>query len=69
MESPVRRPETINKLRFAADAALAMLAGMQLDVFTPLQAGPRLPKRLPTRLVSVPHDCGFFCTPWLLLGC
>ena len=41
MASPVRRPETINKLRFAADAALAMLAGMQLDVFTPLQAGPK----------------------------
>ncbi len=41
MESPVPRPETINKLRFAADAALAMLAGMQLDVFTPLQAGPK----------------------------
>ena len=41
MESPVPRPETINKLRFAADAAFAMLAGMQLDVFTPLQAGPK----------------------------
>ena len=41
MESRGRRPETINKLRFAADAALAMLAGMQLDVFTPLQAGPK----------------------------
>jgi hypothetical protein len=41
VESPGRRPETINKLRFAADAALAMLAGMQLDVFTPLKAGPK----------------------------
>ena len=41
MESSVPRPETINKLRFAADAALAMLAGMQLDVFTPLQTGPK----------------------------
>jgi SAM-dependent methyltransferase len=28
-------------LRFAADAAFATLAGMQLDVFTPLQAGPK----------------------------
>src|SRR4051794_7405783 len=37
MEEPVPRPETINKLRFAADAAFAMLAGMQLDVFTPLK--------------------------------
>jgi hypothetical protein len=41
MESPVSQPETINKLRFAADAAFAMLAGMQLDVFTPLKPGPR----------------------------
>lgn len=41
MESPVPRPDTINKLRFAADAAFALLAGMQLDVFTPLQAGPK----------------------------
>ena len=41
MESPVPRPDDINKLKFAADAAFAMLAGMQLDVFTPLQAGPK----------------------------
>ena len=39
MESPDVRADTINKLRFAADAAFAMLAGMQLDVFTPLKAG------------------------------
>jgi 2-hydroxy-4-(methylsulfanyl)butanoate S-methyltransferase len=41
MESSVLRPDIINKLRFAADAAFAMLAGMQLDVFTPLQGGPK----------------------------
>jgi Dimerisation domain/O-methyltransferase domain len=41
MESPVSQPDTINKLRFAVDAAFAMLAGMQLDVFTPLQGGPK----------------------------
>ena len=40
MESPVPRPETINKLIFAAHSAFAMLAGMQLDVFTPLKGGP-----------------------------
>ncbi len=40
METPVFQPETVNKLRFAADAAFAMLAGMQLDVFTPLKDGP-----------------------------
>jgi hypothetical protein len=33
-------PETINKLRFGADAAIAMLAGMQLDLFTPMKDGP-----------------------------
>jgi SAM-dependent methyltransferase len=40
MENSVSRPDTVNKLRFAADSAFAMLAGMQLDVFTPLQNGP-----------------------------
>jgi 2-hydroxy-4-(methylsulfanyl)butanoate S-methyltransferase len=40
MESPIVQAETVNKLRFAADAAFAMLAGMQLDVFTPLKDGP-----------------------------
>jgi hypothetical protein len=41
MEGSGHRPDTINRLKFAADAAFAMLAGMQLDVFTPLQAGSR----------------------------
>ena len=41
MERPVPRPDTVNKLRFAADSAFAMLAGMQLDVFTPLKGGPQ----------------------------
>ena len=55
MESPVPRPETMNKLRFAADSAFAMLAGMQLDVFTPLKGrSSRPPKILPRRLVSAP---------------
>ena len=36
MENTAPRPDTINALRFGADSALAMLAGMQLDVFTPL---------------------------------
>ena len=40
MENSLPRPETVNKLRSAADAAFAMLAGMQLDVFTPLKGGP-----------------------------
>jgi hypothetical protein len=40
METPSPRPDTINKLRFGADAAFAMLAGMQLDVFTSMKDGP-----------------------------
>jgi ubiquinone/menaquinone biosynthesis C-methylase UbiE len=57
MESSVPQVHTVNKLRFAADAAFAMLAGMQLDVFTPLKAGPMTAEQIadaigvgPTRL-------------------
>ena len=39
-ENSSPKPETINKLRFAVDGAFAMLAGMQLDLFTPLKNGP-----------------------------
>jgi len=41
MENFTPRPNTVNQLRSAADAAFAMLAGMQLDVFTPLRLGPK----------------------------
>jgi cyclopropane fatty-acyl-phospholipid synthase-like methyltransferase len=57
MEGSVSRPDTVNKLRSAADTAFAMLAGMQLDVFTPLKAGPMTTEQIadaigvgPTRL-------------------
>jgi SAM-dependent methyltransferase len=57
MEGSVSRPDTVNKLRCEADAAFAMLAGMQLDVFTPLKAGPMTTEQIadaigvgPTRL-------------------
>jgi Dimerisation domain len=40
MEQRMPRPDTIQALRWGADAAFAMLAGLQLDVFTPLQGGP-----------------------------
>ena len=33
-------PSTIDRLSYAASSAFAMLAGMQLDVFTPLKDGP-----------------------------
>jgi hypothetical protein len=40
MEAEMTQPDTINKLRFAADGAFAMLAGMQLDLFTAMKDGP-----------------------------
>jgi hypothetical protein len=46
MENPVPRPDTINALRFGVDAAMAMLAGMQLDVFTPLHNGPKTAEQI-----------------------
>lgn len=44
------KPETISKLRFAVDAGFAMLAGMQLDLFTPLKAGPMTAEELAAAL-------------------
>ena len=35
MENRDPRPDTINSLRLGVDAAMAMLAGMQIEVFTP----------------------------------
>jgi len=40
MSHPDLHPETIQKLGAAAYPAFAMLAAMQLDLFTPLAAGP-----------------------------
>ncbi|MDR3640258.1 MAG: methyltransferase [Humidesulfovibrio sp.] len=40
MTSPAPHPETIQKLGSAAFPAFAMVAGMQLDLFTPLGARP-----------------------------
>jgi hypothetical protein len=40
MENKPLIPRRINELRSEADAAFAMLAGMQLDLFTPLKNGP-----------------------------
>ena len=41
MSSQQPRPETISKLRYGAVSSLAMVAGVQLDLFTPLKDGPR----------------------------
>ncbi len=46
MANPTSQPETVNKLRAAVDAGFAMLAGMQLDLFTPLKANPMAAEQL-----------------------
>lgn len=66
MANSIARPDTINKLRFAADAALAMLAGMQLDVFTPMREGPMTPEDI-AHAIGV--NCACFYGPWLLQAC
>src|SRR5713101_2892937 len=50
MEPAVPRPDTIQALRWGADAAFAMLAGMQLDLFTALQRGAQTPPQLAATL-------------------
>jgi hypothetical protein len=40
MTSPVTRAETIERLAAAVYPSFAMLAGMELDVFTTLKDGP-----------------------------
>ena len=50
MSNSLSKPETVNKLRFAVDAGFAMLAAMQLDLFTPLKAGPMTAEQLAAAL-------------------
>jgi len=65
MEHPVPRPDTIQALRWGADAAFAILGGMQLDLFTALQRGAQTPPQLADtlgvgagRVGRVPPTCG-----------
>ena len=60
MANPAVQPETIQKLGAAAYQSFAMLAGMQLELFTPLASGPLTGEQLaqalgvaPTRLVPL----------------
>ena len=46
MTTPTPRPETIDKLASAVYPSFAMLAGMQLDLFTPLKDGPMSAEQL-----------------------
>jgi SAM-dependent methyltransferase len=53
--NPPRRPDTIEKLNSAVYPSFAMVAGMQLDVFTPLQEGPMSVEHLVEALAVQPH--------------
>ncbi len=55
MTSPPLRPETIEKLASAVYPAFAMVAGMQLDVFTPLQDGPMSVEHIAAALTVNPR--------------
>jgi ubiquinone/menaquinone biosynthesis C-methylase UbiE len=50
MTSPAPRPETVEKLASAVYPSFAMLAGMQLDLFTPLKDGPMRAEQLAAAL-------------------
>src|SRR5919198_6653116 len=55
MTSPPLRPDTIEKLASAVYPAFAMVAGMQLDVFTPLKDGPLSVEHLAEALAVHPR--------------
>src|SRR5262245_16066881 len=55
MTSPPLRPDTIEKLNSAVYPSFAMVAGMQLDVFTPLKDGPMSVEHLAEALAVQPH--------------
>jgi ubiquinone/menaquinone biosynthesis C-methylase UbiE len=55
MTSIPLRPDTIEKLNSAVYPSFAMVAGMQLDVFTPLKDGPMNAEQLAAALAVQPH--------------
>jgi len=54
MEDEPLTPRRINQLRSEADAAFAMLAGMQLDLFTPLKNRPMTAEQIAAAIGVVP---------------
>jgi ubiquinone/menaquinone biosynthesis C-methylase UbiE len=55
MTTPPLSSDTIEKLNSAVYPSFAMVAGMQLDVFTPLQDGPMSVEHLAEALAVQPH--------------
>jgi methyltransferase family protein len=55
MTSPPLQPDTIERLARAVYPSFAMVAGMQLDVFTPLQDGPLSVGQLAAALAVPPR--------------
>src|SRR6266508_2541070 len=55
LTNPPLRPDTIEKLNSAVYPSFAMVAGMQLDVFTPLKDGPMSVEHLAEALAVKPH--------------
>ena len=50
MATPPPRPDTIDRLGTAVYPSFAMLAGMQLDLFTPLKEGPMTAEQIASAL-------------------
>lgn len=62
-------PETIGRLQAGVAPALAMLAGMQLDIFTHLADQPLLADELATALGSRRIGCRGCSMRWWSPGC
>ena len=54
MANPAPRPETIDRLNQAVTPSFAMVAGMELDLFTPLKDGPMSVEQLAEALAVNP---------------
>lgn len=54
MADAISQPETVNRLTASVDAGFAMLAGMQLDLFTPLKKGPLTAEQLAAAIAVAP---------------
>ena len=53
MTDPLPEPSTISKLELGIHSSFALLAGMKLDLFTPLKDSP-----LPSEEIAIPLGVG-----------